>query len=84
VWAIGGTEEEARAGALERRDLLRDEARSVDCAFPDASTDAAWLDGFAIVTISGTTESLRTIVEALDDVIPWCPTDLWDSGEVKP
>lgn len=84
VWAIGDTEQEARAGALERRDYLRDEARVLDLDFPDASTDAAWLDNLALVTLSGTTESLRIYVAAIDDVIPWCPADLWDSGDVAP
>ena len=84
VWAIGDSEQAARAGAVDRREYLRDEARVLDLDFPDASTDAAWLDALALVTLSGTTESLRAIVAAIDDVIPWCPADLWDSGEVAP
>jgi len=84
VWAIGDTEQEARAGAVDRREYLRDEARMRDVDFPPSETDAAWLDGFAIVTLSGTTESLRIYVASVDDVIPWCPADLWDSGEVTP
>ncbi len=84
VWAIGDTAEEARAGALDRREHLRDEARSVNLDFPDASTDAAWLDGFALVTLSGTTESLRALIRSMetgDPVAPWCPLDLWDNLE---
>jgi hypothetical protein len=84
VWAIGDTTEEARAGALDRREYLRDEARSVDCDFPPPETDAAWLDGFAIVTLSGTTESLRALLTSMetgDPVAPWCPADLWDNLE---
>ncbi len=87
VWAIGDTEEEARANALDRRGYLRDCAWSVDCDFPDASTDAAWLDTLALVTLSGTTESLRALIKSMetgDPVAPWCPSDLWDSGEVTP
>ncbi len=84
VWAIGDTEADARADAIDRREYLRDCARSVDLDFPPLETDAAWLDTLAIVTLSGTTESLRAIAAALDDVIPWCPADLWDSGEVSP
>jgi len=84
VWAIGGTAEEARAGAIDHRDYFRDCARSVDDDFPPPETDAAWLDTLALVTLSGTTESLRAIVAAIDDVIPWCPADLWDSGDVAP
>ncbi len=83
VWAIGDTEQEARAQALDRRHNLRDPIIVGD-DFPSSETDAAWLDTLAIVTLSGTTESLRAIVAALDDVIPWCPADLWDSGEVSP
>ena len=82
VWAIGDSAEEARAGALDHRDYVRDCARSVYDDFPPPETDAAWLDTLALVTLSGTTESLRAIVKALDDAIPWCPADLWDSGEV--
>ena len=84
VWAIGDTAEEARAGTLDRREHLRDEARVLDLDFPDASTDAAWLDGFAIVTLSGTTESLRALIKSMetgDPVAPWCPADLWDYPE---
>lgn len=83
VWAIGDTEQEARAQALDRRHNLRDPIIVGD-DFPSSETDAAWLDTLAIVTLSGTTESLRAIVAAIDDVIPWCPADLWDSGEVAP
>ena len=87
VWAIGDSVEETRAGALDRREYLRDCARSVDCDFPDASTDAAWLDALALVTLSGTTESLRALIKSMetgDPVAPWCPLDVWDSGEVAP
>ena len=87
MWAIGDSVEEARAGALDRREYLRDCARSVDCDFPDASTDAAWLDTLALVTLSGTAESLRALIKSMetgDPVAPWCPADLWDSGEVAP
>ena len=84
VWAIGDTEQEARTFAAERRLLAREDAQALDLDFSPPSTDAAWLDTLAIVTLSGTTESLRAIVAALDDVIPWCPADLWDSGEVSP
>ena len=84
VWAIGDSAEEARTGAVDRRDHFRDCARMIGDDFPSSETDAAWLDTLAIVTLSGTTESLRAIVAALDDVIPWCPADLWDSGDVSP
>ena len=87
VWAIGDSAEEARAGAVDRREYLRDEARVLDLDFPDASTDTAWLAGFAIVTLSGTTEGLRALIKSMetgDPVAPWCPADLWDSGEVTP
>ena len=82
VWAIGDSAEEARVGALDHRDYFRDCARSVDDDFPPPETDAAWLDTLTLVTLSGTTESLRAIVKEIGDVIPWCPADLWDSGEV--
>ncbi len=81
VWAIGDTAEEARATTIDRRGYLRDCARSVGESFPPPETDAAWLDKFALVTLGGTTEGLRAIVAALDDVIPWCPADLWDYQE---
>ena len=87
VWAIGDSTEEARTSALDRRDNLRDQARSVDCDFPPPETDAAWLDTLTIVTLSGTTESLRALIRSMetgDPVAPWCPADLWDSGEVIP
>ena len=80
VWAIGDTEADARKRALDHRGFHR----GLGCDMPPPETDAAWLDALAIVTLSGTTESLRAIVAALDDVIPWCPADLWDSGEVSP
>ena len=84
VWAIGDTEQEARAGALDRRAYLRDEARMLDVDFPPSETDAAWLDTLAIVTLSGTTESLRALIKSMetgDPVAPWCPADLWDYKE---
>ena len=84
VWAIGDTEQEARAGAVDRRAQHRHEAKMLKMGFPPPETDAAWLDTLAIVTLSGTTESLRVYVASVDDVIPWCPADLWDSGEVAP
>ena len=87
VWAIGDTIEEARAFARERRLLAREDAQALDLDFPDASTDAAWLDALALVTLSGTTESLRALIKSMetgDPVAPWCPLDLWDSGEVAP
>lgn len=45
---------------------------------------AVWADELIFVTVSGTTESLRIYVASVDDVIPWCPADLWDSGDVAP
>jgi len=84
VWAIGDTAEEARSFAGERRTVAREDAQALDLDFPDASTDAAWLDGFAIVTLSGTTESLRALIRSMetgDPVAPWCPADLWDYTE---
>lgn len=81
VWAIGDTADEARAATIDRREYLRDCARSVGEPFPPPSTDAAWLDKFALVAMTGTTKGLRAIVAALDDVIPWCPRDLWDYQE---
>jgi hypothetical protein len=83
VWAIGDTDADARKRALDRRAFNRDQARSVGMEFPPPSTDAEWLGTLAFVslTLSGTTESLRAIVAALDDVIPWCPADLWDYPE---
>ena len=87
VWAIGDSAEEARAGALDHRDYVRDCARSVDDDFPPPETDAAWLDTLALVTLSGTTEGLRALIRSMetgDPVAPWCPADLWDSGEVTP
>ena len=78
VWAIGDTEGEARSFARERRLLAREDAQALDLDFPDASTDAAWLDVFTIVTLTGTTEALRAVVANLGDVIPWCPRDLWE------
>jgi len=87
VWAIGDTAEEARAGAVDRREHLRDCARGVDCDFPPPETDAAWLDTLTLVTLRGTTESLRALIKSMetgDPVAPWCPLDLWDSGEATP
>ncbi len=87
VWAIGDTEREARAGAVDRRDHFRDCARMIGDDFPPPETDAAWLDTLALVTLSGTTESLRALIKSMetgDPVAPWCPADLWDSGEVTP
>ena len=84
VWAIGDAEQEARAGALDRREHLRDEACVLDLDFPPPETDAAWLDGLTIVTLSGTTESLRALIKSMetgDPVAPWCPADLWDNPE---
>jgi hypothetical protein len=80
VWAIGDTEADARKRALDHRGFHR----GLGCDMPPPETDAAWLATLALVTLSGTTESLRAIVAALDDVIPWCPADLWYSGEVSP
>ena len=80
VWAIGDTEADARKSARDRRGFYR----GLGCDYPPPETDAAWLDTLAIATLSGTTESLRAIVAGIDDVIPWCPADLWDSGEVTP
>ena len=87
VWAIGDSAEDARANALDRREHLRDCARSVDEDFPLPETDAEWLDGLALVTLSGTAESLRALIKSMetgDSVAPWCPLDLWESGEVAP
>lgn len=81
LYAIGDTEDEARASALIRRDINRDTARSVDLDFPPPETDAAWSADLVFVTVSGTTESLRIYVASLDDVTPWCPQDLWDNPE---
>ena len=84
LYALGDTEADARENALSRRDINRDEARSVGVDFPPPETDTAWADELIFVTVSGTTESLRVYVASVDDVIPWCPADLWDSGEVTP
>ena len=84
LYALGDTEADARENALSRRDINRDEARSVGVDFPPPETDAAWADELIFVTVSGTAESLRVYVAAVDDVIPWCPADLWDSGEAAP
>ena len=87
VWAIGDSTEEARVFAGERRQLAREDAQALDLYFPDASADAAWLDTLALVTLSGTTEGLRALIKSMetgDPVAPWCPADLWDSGEVTP
>ncbi len=75
VWAIGDSAEEARAGALDHRDYDRDCARSDYDDFPPPETDAAWLDTLALVTLSGTTESLRAIVKALDLYFPDASAD---------
>ncbi len=78
VWAIGDTEQEARVFALGRRRSLYD---------PPPNVDDEWADTLALVTLSGTTESLRALIKSMetgDLVVPWCPFDLWDSGEVKP
>jgi len=84
LYALGDTEADARENALSRRDISRDEARSVGVDFPPPETDAVWADELIFVTVSGTTESLRIYVASVDDVIPWCPADLWDSGDVAP
>ena len=84
VWAIGDTEQEARAFAGERRLLAREDAQALDLDFPPPETDTPWADELIFVTVSGTTESLRVYVASVDDVIPWCPADLWDLGEVAP
>ena len=84
VWAIGDTEQEARAGAADHRDYFRDCARSVDDDFPPPETDAAWLDTLTLVSLSGTTEGLRALIGSMetgDHVAPWCPQDLWDYTE---
>jgi len=83
VWAIGDTQANARSLAVERRQALRDPIVVGD-DFPDASTDAAWSAALAIVTLSGTTESLRALIKSMetgDPVAPWCPADLWDYTE---
>ena len=79
LYALGDTEADARENALSRRDINRDEARSVGVDFPPPETDTAWADELIFVTVSGTTESLRVYVASVDDVIPWCPADLWDN-----
>ncbi len=82
VWAIGDTEQEARTGAVDRRAQHRHEAKVLKMDFPPPETDAAWLDTLALITLSGTTESLRALIKSMetgDPVIPWCPLDLWDS-----
>ncbi len=84
LYALGDTEADARENALSRRNINRDEARSVGADFPPPETDAVWADELIFVTVSGTTESLRIYVASVDDVIPWCPADLWDSGDVAP
>ncbi len=84
LYALGDTEDEARKSALSRRDINRDEARGVGLDFPPPETDEAWSADLVFVTVSGTTKSLRVYVESVDEVIPWCPADLWDSGEVTP
>ena len=78
VWAIGDSTEEARSLALGRRRSLYD---------PPPNVDDEWADTLTIVTLSGTTESLRALIKSMetgDPVAPWCPADLWDSGEVTP
>jgi hypothetical protein len=79
LYALGDTEADARENALSRRDINRDEARSVGVDFPPPETDTAWADELIFVTVSGAAESLRVYVAAVDDVIPWCPADLWDN-----
>ena len=82
VWAIGDTEQEARTFAAERREVARDDAQAFDLDFPPPETDAAWLDTLALITLSGTTESLRALIKSMetgDPVAPWCPADLWDN-----
>lgn len=79
--ALGDTEAGARASALSRRDINRDEARSVGVDFPPPETDVAWSADLVFVTVSGITESLRVYVASVDEVIPWCPQDLWDNPE---
>jgi hypothetical protein len=84
VWAIGDSAEEARTFAGERRLLAREDAQALDLDFPPPETDAAWLATLAIVTLSGTTESLRALIKSMetgDPVAPWCPHDLWDNPE---
>ena len=65
VWAIGDSPEEARTGAVDRRDHFRDCARMIGDDFPPPETDAAWLDTLAIVTLSGTTERLRAPIKSM-------------------
>ncbi len=84
VWAVGDTEQEARTGAVDRRAQHRHEAKVLKMDFPPPETDAAWLDTLALVTLSGTTESLRALIKSMetgDSVAPWCPADLWDNPE---
>ena len=60
-------------------------AERVRAYYPPPTPDAAWLDTLALVTLSGTIEGLRALIKSLetgDPVAPWCPADLWDSGEV--
>lgn len=90
VEAIGNTKEEARAGAVDRRSHYRDQARSVGAGFAPVEGDEDWSGRLTFITLSGTVESLRLLIaknEDLNNTPPWCPTDLWDSGdvaEVKP
>ena len=84
VWAIGDSAEEARECAVERRGHLYNVAERVGAYYPPPTPDAAWLDTLALVTLSGTTESLRAIIKSMetgDSVAPWCPADLWDNPE---
>lgn len=85
VRAIGNTKEEARAGAVERRSYYRDQARSVGVGFAPEEGDEDWSAGLTFITLSGTVENLRLLIagnEDLNHTPPWCPRDLWDSGDV--
>lgn len=85
IEAIGNTKEEARAGAVERRGYYRDQARSVGLGFHPAEGDEVWSDGLRYVAVIGSTEDLGTLIRGNEDFMnaaPWCPQDLWDSGDV--
>lgn len=79
-WSIGDTEDEARAIACDRLKSANEQRARRGSATASEHTEAEWAGRLTVVAITGSTEQLKALVNAVDEVAPWCPADLRGAG----